>query len=127
MTKQAPTVYVVDDDEMVCEAIARVVRSTGLAVETFVSPTEFLQTRLDTPAEKAGVRGGTETVVVGNLRLPVGGDIIVEMDGEPTVAHEALTRRIENKRAGDTVRLTLFRGPRRLEVTIHLEARPPRR
>ena len=81
----------------------------------------------NTPAEKAGIQGGTKTVVVGNLRLPVGGDIIVELDGEPVVARETLSRRVEKKRVGDTVRLTLFRGQRRLEVSVRLEARPPRR
>ena len=81
----------------------------------------------NTPAEKAGIQGGTKTVVVGNLRLPVGGDIIVELDGESVVARETLSRRVEKKRVGDTVRLTLFRGRRRLEVSVRLEARPPRR
>ncbi len=81
----------------------------------------------NTPAEKGGIQGGTKTVVVGNLRLPVGGDIIVELDREPVVAREALSRRVENKRVGDTVRLTLFRGRRRLEVNVRLEARPPHR
>ena len=81
----------------------------------------------NSPAEKAGIRGGTKTVVVGNLRLPAGGDMIVEMDGEPVGAREELGRRIENKRPGDTVRLLLYRGLRRLEVTVRLEARPPRR
>ena len=81
----------------------------------------------NTPAEKGGIQGGTKTVVVGNLRLPVGGDIIVELDREPVVAREALSRRVENKRVGDTVRLTLFRGRRRLEVNVRLGARPPHR
>ena len=81
----------------------------------------------NSPAEKAGIRGGTKTVVVGNLRLPAGGDMIVEMDGEPVGAREELGRRIEKKRPGDTVRLLLFRGLRRLEVNVKLEARPPRR
>ena len=87
----------------------------------------ILQVSPDSPADKAGLRGGTETVVVGNWKIPVGGDIIVEMDGEPVAAQENLRRRIENKRAGDTVRLTLFRGRRRLEVSVPLEVRPTRR
>ena len=86
-----------------------------------------LQVLPNTPGDKAGIRGGTETAVVGNLRLPVGGDIIVEMDGQPVVAREELGRRIERRRVGDTVQLTLFRGRQRLAVTVRLEARPPRR
>lgn len=35
-------VYVVDDDKSVCRALARLIRSIGLAVETFQSATAFL-------------------------------------------------------------------------------------
>ncbi len=74
------------------------------------------------PASKAGIRGGSEVVAVGNWEIPVGGDIIVELDGQP--AREDLGRRIENRRVGDTVRVTLFRGRRRMDATVRLEARP---
>ena len=77
----------------------------------------------DSPASKAGLRGGSESVVVGNWEIPVGGDIIVELDGQPV--GQDLSRRIESKRVGDTVRLTLFRSRRRTEVSVQLEARPP--
>jgi FixJ family two-component response regulator len=36
-------VYVVDDDESICRALARLLRSAGLDVETFGSAKEFLQ------------------------------------------------------------------------------------
>ncbi len=75
------------------------------------------------PASKAGLRGGNEVVAVGNWEIPVGGDIIVELDGQ-SIAREDLSRRIENKRVGDTVRLTVFRARRRLELPVRLEARP---
>jgi FixJ family two-component response regulator len=37
-----PTVYVVDDDESVCRALARLIRSVGLAATTFQSAKAFL-------------------------------------------------------------------------------------
>jgi len=44
-------VYVVDDDESVCRALARLVRSVGLAVETFHSAEGFLnRAAADAPA-----------------------------------------------------------------------------
>ena len=44
-------VYVVDDEESVCRAIARLIRSIGLSVETFQSAKAFLDyTRADRPA-----------------------------------------------------------------------------
>lgn len=36
-------IYVIDDDESVCRAIARLMKSAGLPVRTFVSPRAFLQ------------------------------------------------------------------------------------
>jgi len=46
-----PTVYVVDDDESVCRALARLIRSVGLAAETFHSAKAFLDhTPPDGPA-----------------------------------------------------------------------------
>jgi FixJ family two-component response regulator len=38
----AAVVCVIDDDEDVCKALERLLRSTGLAVETFPSPQAFL-------------------------------------------------------------------------------------
>jgi FixJ family two-component response regulator len=42
MAKPAATVFVVDDDASVREALESLIRSTGLAVETFPSAREFL-------------------------------------------------------------------------------------
>jgi len=46
-----PIVYVVDDDESVCRALARLLRTVGLSVETFSSAKAFLEyTPRDQPA-----------------------------------------------------------------------------
>jgi FixJ family two-component response regulator len=46
-----PIVYVVDDDESVCRALARLFRTVGLSVETFPSAKAFLEhTPRDRPA-----------------------------------------------------------------------------
>jgi FixJ family two-component response regulator len=43
MNDIAPTVFVVDDDLAVLKGLARVLRSAGLEVATFSSPSEFLE------------------------------------------------------------------------------------
>ena len=53
-------VYVVDDDESVCRAIARLLRASGLDVETFRSAAAFLE---HSPPEKAAC-------LVLDIRLP---------------------------------------------------------
>jgi len=43
MTEDQPTVFVIDDDVSVCDAIKGVVRSVGLRAETFASAHDFLR------------------------------------------------------------------------------------
>jgi FixJ family two-component response regulator len=43
MTEEQPTVFVVDDDAAVRDALKSLIRSVGLRVEVFGSPREFLQ------------------------------------------------------------------------------------
>lgn len=43
MSEERPTVFVVDDDPSIRRGLGRLVRSAGLAVETFAAASEFLQ------------------------------------------------------------------------------------
>lgn len=47
MPKAPPLIAVVDDEESVCKALQRLIRSAGFAVETFPSGAEFLQSVQD--------------------------------------------------------------------------------
>lgn len=40
--KHSPTIYLVEDDEAVREALALLISTVGLPVQSFASPTEFL-------------------------------------------------------------------------------------
>lgn len=44
MTKLTPKIYVVDDDDAVRDSLSALLKSVGLAVETFASPHAFLET-----------------------------------------------------------------------------------
>lgn len=43
MSKTTPLIAIVDDEECVCKALTRLLRSAGLDVETFPSGVEFLE------------------------------------------------------------------------------------
>jgi FixJ family two-component response regulator len=43
MSQAGPTVFIVDDDPAVLKSLSRVLRSAGLAVTTFSSPSDFLE------------------------------------------------------------------------------------
>jgi len=73
------------------------------------------------PAAKAGLRGGTREVILGNLRLWTGGDMIVDIDGTPIGDNSELSEFLETQtRVGETVTVQFYRGQDMLttELTI---------
>jgi S1-C subfamily serine protease len=75
-------------------------------------------------ADRAGLRGGTERAYIGNMPIMVGGDLIVAIDGQEIQDQQDLGQVMNNHRAGDTVRLTIYRGKKKMDVSVTLgEAR----
>jgi S1-C subfamily serine protease len=91
-------------------------------------PTDYgllvLQVTPGGSAEQAGLRGGTERAYLGNTPIMLGGDLIVAIDGEKIQDQQDLAQTMNNHRAGDTVKVTIYRGNRKMEVNVALaEAR----
>ncbi|MGQ9457545.1 MAG: S1C family serine protease [Anaerolineae bacterium] len=77
------------------------------------------------PAARAGLRGGNRTLRMGNILLPVGGDVIVKVDGQEIVDNRALNVYLETrKRVGDAVTLTVVRDGREMDLQVTLGERP---
>lgn len=75
-------------------------------------------------AERAGLRGGTEHAYVGNIPILLGGDLIVAIDDQAVQDQQELSQVMNNHRAGDTVKLTIYRGKIKMDVKVALgEAR----
>jgi S1-C subfamily serine protease len=75
-------------------------------------------------AERAGLRGGTERAYLGNTPIMVGGDLIIAIDGQDVQDQQQLEQVMNNHRAGDAVRITVYRGKRRMDLNLTLgEAR----
>ncbi|PYX15429.1 MAG: peptidase S1 [Acidobacteria bacterium] len=75
-------------------------------------------------ADRAGLRGGTERAYLGNSPIMLGGDLIVAVDGEKVEDQQDLAQIMNNHRAGDTVRMSVYRGMKTMDVTVTLgEAR----
>jgi S1-C subfamily serine protease len=77
------------------------------------------------PAERAGLRGGTRSVIVGRYRFLVGGDIITAIDAQPMSSILDLNRLIYRKRPGDQAEITFYRGNQKRSVKVTLQERPP--
>jgi S1-C subfamily serine protease len=75
-------------------------------------------------ADRAGLKGGTQEAYLGNQPIMIGGDLIVSIDGQDVQDQQELSRIMNNHRAGDKVRVTVYRGKRRLDFDVTLgEAR----
>ncbi len=75
-------------------------------------------------ADQAGLRGGSERAYLGNIPITLGGDLIVAVDDQKVEDQQDLTQIMNNHRAGDTVRITIYRGKKKMDVTATLgEAR----
>ncbi len=71
-------------------------------------------------ADRAGLRGGTERAYLGNMQIFIGGDLIVAIDGKRIENQQDLSQVMNNHRAGDTVKVTIFRGKKKIEVNVEL-------
>jgi 2-alkenal reductase len=77
------------------------------------------------PAEVAGLRGGSAVVEVRGQAVCVGGDIIVAVNEQPIASMNDLSAYlIENARVGDTVTLRVVRNQQTFDVPVRLTARP---
>jgi serine protease Do len=71
-------------------------------------------------AQESGLRGASRTVIVGNYRLGIGGDLIVSVDGKPVEAQDVMARAMTRKRVGDTLQLEIVRGGKKQKLTVKL-------
>jgi len=76
------------------------------------------------PAAKAGIKGGNQTVRVGGQQYTVGGDIITAANGQPIASADEFIALLAQKKPGDKVTLTIERGGKTQDVTVTLAERP---
>ena len=75
-------------------------------------------------ADQAGLHAGKERAYLGNTPIMLGGDLIIAIDGQKVEDEQDLTQMMENHRAGDTVRMTIYRNKKKIDVSVALgEAR----
>jgi S1-C subfamily serine protease len=75
-------------------------------------------------ADQAGLRAGTERAYLGNTAIMLGGDLIVAIDDQKVEDEQDLSQMMNNHRAGDTVKITIYRNKKKMDVSVALgEAR----
>jgi S1-C subfamily serine protease len=99
----------IETDEMLSRAIARQFGVSGAAVVR-VTP--------GSAAERAGLRGAR----VGPRDSIIPGDVIVAIDGRAVDGTGRLLARLDDYRPGDTVKLTVWREGKQVELSAQLES-----
>jgi len=77
------------------------------------------------PADAAGIEGGDQLVRIGRYRVPLGGDIIIAVDGQTVDDYQDLTVYLETEtRVGDSVQIRVIRDGVEKTFDVTLEERP---
>ncbi|MCI0370405.1 MAG: trypsin-like peptidase domain-containing protein [candidate division NC10 bacterium] len=101
---------------------AQLARALDLPVEKGVL---VAQVYPQSPAARAGLRGGQRRVRVGNTNLVVGGDIITAADEKPVESMDRLIAYLEDEKGvGQVVGLTLRRGKETVRLSVTLGELP---
>lgn len=74
----------------------------------------------NSPAARAGIRGGTQPGYIGNTPVKFGGDVIVAINGVRVHDPSDVARILITHHAGQTVRVTLYRGNKRMTIPVVL-------
>lgn len=97
-------------------------RTVNLPVEQGILIAQLYR---DGPAARAGVRGATQQVIVGNRRMFLGGDVLTAVNGTPIADWDALQEFLAlQTQVGDVLTLTLLRNGETLELPITVTAQP---
>jgi S1-C subfamily serine protease len=72
-------------------------------------------------ADHAGLKGGSQRAYLGNTPIMVGGDLIVAIDGETVADLQDLSHAMNAHKAGDTVKVTIYRAKRKMVVPVQLD------
>ena len=76
------------------------------------------------PAAASGIRGGDQVALLGMQRLYIGGDVIVAIDGQKVASPLDVNLMLNKKRPGESVTVTLYRGGKKMDVSVKLGERP---
>jgi S1-C subfamily serine protease len=76
------------------------------------------------PAEQAGLRASTKSVVINGQSVMVGGDVIVAANGQPTARMQDLRAMLQRAQPGQEMTLGILRDGSQVQVSVKLAERP---
>jgi S1-C subfamily serine protease len=115
-----PHPYLGADTLDLTPATIEVLRQAGMDI-----PVEagllVLETAPGGPADQGGLLGYSRVVRMGRSQIPLDGDIVVAVDGEPVSTLQDLTVYLETRTTvGSTIALTVIRAGQELTIAVTL-------
>ncbi len=97
----------------------------ALTMQSKIRRGVLVQVVLDgSPAEQAGLRGGTIESQVDGVSVLLGGDVLTSIDGRTLSSMEQLTSEIAKRRAGSEIRLGVLRDGEAMQLPMRLGTQP---
>lgn len=78
----------------------------------------------NSPAEKAGLRGSSRNIRIGNLIIASGGDLITAVDGSPVKSMDEFNEMMDKLEVGAAVNLKILRDGKVRSVSVRLDEMP---
>ncbi len=75
------------------------------------------------PADQAGIKGGSTPTIINSKRVMVGGDIIVAIDGQQISSADGLKQAISGMQVGQKVTVSILRDGKQQDVSVTLAER----
>jgi serine protease Do len=99
--------------------------TVGQVVRMPITPGYLVEIVFDgSPAEAAGVRGGTLAIVIQGDEYLLGGDIVTAIQGTPVRTHQDYVAKVKTLKPGQRVKVTLMREGHSREVSLTVAERP---
>lgn len=97
-------------------------RALGLPVEQGLLIAQIYR---NSPAQRAGLRGSSQEMIVGRRRLLLGGDILTAIDNVPLGTWDDLDAYLQERaEVGQLAVLTLWRDQQQIQLTLELAEEP---
>ena len=97
----------------------------GAIVRMPITPGYLVEIVLEgSPADQAGVRGGSIAVVVQGEEYLLGGDIVTAIQGTPIRTHQDYVAKVRTLKPGQRVKISLMRDGQTREISLTVTERP---
>ncbi len=99
--------------------------SLGAIVRMPITPGYLVEIVLEgSPADQAGIRGGSIAVVVQGEEYLLGGDIVTAIHGTPIRTHQDYVAKVRTLKPGQRVKIALMRDGQSREISLTVTERP---